>query len=65
MSTPSKQQRQDEIIPFSWHSHATIGSIADLPHIDVDNLLAADLGVNDSMFDFASPLSAMPLEIDE
>ena len=57
MCTPSKQQRQDEIIPFSWHSHATIGLITDLPHI---NLLAADLGVNDSMFDFSSPLSAMP-----
>jgi len=49
LCTPSKDQA-DNMIQFSWHSRATIGSIAGLPHIDIDNLLG-DLG-DDSMIDF-------------
>ena len=49
LCTPSEDQA-DNMIQFSWHSRATIGSIAGLPHIDIDNLLG-DLG-DDSMIDF-------------
>lgn len=36
MCTPSKEQ-SDDMIQFSWHSRATIGSITGLPQIDLDS----------------------------
>jgi len=46
--TPSKEQ-VDNMIQFSWHSRATIGSMTGLPEIDVDSLLG-DIG--EDMIDF-------------